>query len=221
MGPTLPVAITLDRPRLLRFDLKAVAAFECAAGRNIREVNFSKLADDEFIPLLWACLLYDDPGLTMDGLGKIIHYPGFQISKLALLDAVFSSFPKLDKTEKQAEEGEDEPVREPIDWLAMWAIARYDFQLSDDDFWKLTFAEYDALMRRRNLDREWQDFHAGLICSVLANVNRNPQTKPEPFTPQDFMTQRRHQVRRIEPDTMFATIRALNARYGGEETENG
>jgi len=33
---------------------------------------------------------------------------------------------------------------------------------------------------------ERQDYHAGLICAVLANINRDPK-RSKVFTPQDFM----------------------------------
>ena len=31
------------------------------------------------------------------------------------------------------------------------------------------------------------DLRAGIISSVIANVNRDPEKKPEPFSPSDFM----------------------------------
>lgn len=32
-----------------------------------------------------------------------------------------------------------------------------------------------------------EDFRAGQICAVLANVNRDPKARREPFSPRDFM----------------------------------
>ncbi len=38
------------------------------------------------------------------------------------------------------------------------------------------------------------DIHAGLIASVIANVNRDSKTKPEPFSIEDFMLFERQYV---------------------------
>jgi hypothetical protein len=51
----------------------------------------------------------------------------------------------------------------------------------------LTFAQLDSLTRRYGEEKEWLDFRTGLICSVIANVNRDPKKKSSPFKPQDFM----------------------------------
>jgi hypothetical protein len=34
---------------------------------------------------------------------------------------------------------------------------------------------------------EIDSFYTGVIASTIANVNRDPKKKPQPFTPQDFM----------------------------------
>ncbi len=47
--------------------------------------------------------------------------------------------------------------------------------------------EYAALLERHIANIKRQDYHAALICAVLANINRDPQKKPDPFTPADFM----------------------------------
>lgn len=31
------------------------------------------------------------------------------------------------------------------------------------------------------------DLLIGLLCSVLANINRDPKTKPQPYKPEDFI----------------------------------
>lgn len=51
--------------------------------------------------------------------------------------------------------------------------------------------EVGVLIERHNEDMERQDFHAALVCAVLANVNRDP--KREPFTPSDFMPSYDHE----------------------------
>lgn len=54
-------------------------------------------------------------------------------------------------------------------------------------FWDLTFAEYDALRKQYEAGAIEQLHGAAMVCSVLANVNRDPKKKPEPFTALDFL----------------------------------
>jgi hypothetical protein len=61
-----------------------------------------------------------------------------------------------------------------------------------------------ALLKRRAFLIERQDFHAGLICAVLANIHRDPK-KSNGFTPQDFMpgkTEKKQQT----PEQMMQII---------------
>ena len=44
-----------------------------------------------------------------------------------------------------------------------------------------------ALLQRYDIAIERQDYHAALICTVLANINRNPKRTPRAFAPVDFM----------------------------------
>lgn len=48
-----------------------------------------------------------------------------------------------------------------------------------------------ALLDRHNIAIERQDYHAALVCMVLANVYRDPKRKPQPYTIDDFMPRRK------------------------------
>lgn len=52
--------------------------------------------------------------------------------------------------------------------------------------------EVAYLVERYNTDMERQDYHAALVCAVLANINRDPKKKAEPFTVSDFMASSDH-----------------------------
>jgi len=81
-------------------------------------------------------------------------------------------------------------------------------------FWALTFKEYDALLKRHAITIERQDYRAGLICAVLANINRDPK-RSKTFTPQDFMPAGRpKQVKSQTPEEMFGLI---NLIYGAAD----
>lgn len=63
----------------------------------------------------------------------------------------------------------------------------YDFKLSSEDFWELTPPQFAALSRRHDHHQEQRHFSAGIVASTIANCHRDPQSKPEPFTPLDFI----------------------------------
>ena len=45
----------------------------------------------------------------------------------------------------------------------------------------------DVAAKRYEREQYRADFRAGMVCSLIANVYRDQQRKPEPFTPEDFM----------------------------------
>lgn len=67
----------------------------------------------------------------------------------------------------------------------MYATAVYDFGLSEAEFWKLTPAKFCALSDKFDAENFRCDLRAGIVASVIANVNRGEKTKP--FSPKDFM----------------------------------
>ncbi len=54
----------------------------------------------------------------------------------------------------------------------------------------MTLLELNALIIRLREDQDREYFMTGLICSVLANCNRDPG-KQRAYTPQDFMPARK------------------------------
>jgi len=61
---------------------------------------------------------------------------------------------------------------------------------------------------------ERQDYRAGLVCAVLANINRDPK-RSKVFTPQDFMPGHRHKESKAQsPEEMFGII---NLIYGAPD----
>lgn len=43
------------------------------------------------------------------------------------------------------------------------------------------------------------DLRAGIVASVIANSNRDPKRRPQPFTAQDFMPDYRRQESKYKP----------------------
>lgn len=54
----------------------------------------------------------------------------------------------------------------------------YDLGLTSEQFWKLTPAQFFALIDRKTYSMFRQDLRSGIIASTLANVNRGPNTPP-------------------------------------------
>jgi hypothetical protein len=73
------------------------------------------------------------------------------------------------------------------------------------------------LVKRHTASYERDASHAALICAVLANINRDPKTKRDPWSPQDFMpTQKAAKPKRAQTwqdQQMIAKL--LNQAFGG------
>jgi hypothetical protein len=65
----------------------------------------------------------------------------------------------------------------------------YDFGLTDEQFWNLTAAQFNALSRRFDNDSKRDDFRFANLISILANIHRDQEKRPQPFTALDFMPQ--------------------------------
>lgn len=66
------VIINLDKPRSLRFDLNAMAAYEDATGKSAFAIG-DNISATSIRALLWASLIHDDKTLTLEQVGSLIH----------------------------------------------------------------------------------------------------------------------------------------------------
>ena len=86
----------------------------------------------------------------------------------------------------------------------MQAAAVGDLGLGLAEFWSLTPRHFLTIWKRFEAAEARQDRRAATITSVLAEINRDKDKKPTPFTVSDFMPQRSRTVRngqeRSEPD---------------------
>jgi len=58
------------------------------------------------------------------------------------------------------------------------------------------------------------DLRAGIVASVIANVNRDPKRRSRPYRPEDFMPRRRERKTGKE---MLKIVEMLNAMFGGKD----
>ena len=86
-------------------------------------------------------------------------------------------------------------------------MGRYDLGLSEEEFWGLTLKEFNALCERYGVNQEWLNYRAALICSVLANIARDPKKKGIPYTTQDFMPGGKQPHQKQSAKQMLATAK--------------
>lgn len=74
-SPLAPrVEIELDQPRHLVFDFNAIRTMEKETGRNMLKPNaWADLSASDIVVFIWACLKHEDPQLTIDQVGAMIH----------------------------------------------------------------------------------------------------------------------------------------------------
>lgn len=91
--------------------------------------------------------------------------------------------------------------------------------MQEKDFWRLTLRQFSSLVSRHIIHQEREDYRAALVCSVLANVNRDEKKRRQPFTPEDFMPGKARPQKQQTTDDMLNTVKALNAAPGGGVVE--
>jgi len=75
MRPTVKtVTIDLDRERVLRFDFNALSLFEETTGLNSLDASiWGALNAKNLRAMLWAALRHEDPSLTQEQVGSMLH----------------------------------------------------------------------------------------------------------------------------------------------------
>lgn len=74
-----------------------------------------------------------------------------------------------------------------------------------------------ALLARRGADLERTNYHAALICAVLANINRDPKRRPVPYQVADFMPQKAQPMASLmSEEDHLADLLALAGAMGAE-----
>lgn len=100
------IAIELDRPRTLVCDFNALIEFQRIVGRNPIQGNPLEQVDPETIrALLWACLIHEDPDLTLEDVGRMITFRNFTYVANRLIEAWEAALPEDD-----GQEGESDPL---------------------------------------------------------------------------------------------------------------
>ena len=89
----------------------------------------------------------------------------------------------------------------------MWAVARYDFGLTDSAFGRLTPTQFWALWERRAANFKRQSYLHGLTSAAVYNVNRTDE-KQHVFSPFDFIGKSSEDAEVDEIVQMFKRVKA-------------
>lgn len=79
----------------------------------------------------------------------------------------------------------------------------------------MTPAQFFALLDRAKLQYERSLYGPALVCSTIANVNRDPKKQRKPFQPADFMPFIKNEKKLQSVEQQLQTVAALNAALGG------
>lgn len=78
----------------------------------------------------------------------------------------------------------------------------------------MTLVQFNALVEQYNQVQEVLNFRTGLICAVIANVNRDPKKRRRAFKPRDFMPGKKSQQGKLPT---IDELRMMNIAAGGED----
>lgn len=96
-------------------------------------------------------------------------------------------------------------------------MAIIELGVTESDFRRMTPSSFFILWERWKEKERRTDARFALVATLIANTNRDPNKKPEPFTLEDFMPQVQEESEPLDDDETLQHIRALNAIFGGKE----
>ena len=97
----------------------------------------------------------------------------------------------------------------------MWSFGVRNLRLSDREFWDLTLAQFDALARRYKDEQRRLDYRSAMVCSILAEINRDRKRRIKPFSPEDFMPKEEAEER--DDPKMERALRRISQMLEGKE----
>lgn len=81
----------------------------------------------------------------------------------------------------------------------------------------MTLRQYDLLLKRAEARFEREMLGHAMVCSVLANIHRDPKKRHQPFSPADFMpTKAKAKPREQSWREMKAMGKAITLALGGK-----
>ena len=78
----------------------------------------------------------------------------------------------------------------------------------------MTLAQFSALAGEYRAEQEMLNYRGAMICSVIAEVNRDRKKRKKAYTPDDFMPKKKKA--RMTSGQMKAQIEAINIMLDGD-----
>jgi hypothetical protein len=105
--PTVPIVeIELDKLRHLRMDFNALAKVEEVTGKSfLNGVSWQNMTVRDYRALLWACLIHEDPELTLEDVGAMVHVGNVDYITERLTKLWAKSTPETDRPLEGSEAG--------------------------------------------------------------------------------------------------------------------
>lgn len=95
------VTILLDRERRLKMDLNAMATFEEETGKSLLSgFNAAEINMRDIRTLLWVCLRHEDPALTQENVGAMVHAGNLQLASEAIVNVFGMAMPVQEAKEE-------------------------------------------------------------------------------------------------------------------------
>ncbi len=85
--------------------------------------------------------------------------------------------------------------------------------LTDAEFGRLTLGEFELLSERLEVKREHDYYCSGIVSATIANVQRDPKHRPEPYSPMDFIPGHREEAKPVRVLTPEAQIEAFKGLF--------
>src|SRR5688572_28108472 len=87
------IPITLDKPRTLLFDFNALVNFEEATGVSPLKAGIDPQSPKQLRALIWSALLHEDPTLTLDEVGAMVHLGNMESFATQIQQALEEAIP--------------------------------------------------------------------------------------------------------------------------------
>lgn len=82
--------------------------------------------------------------------------------------------------------------------------------MTPSQFWQLTPGQYYEMILIYKQEKQREELNAGIIASVIANVNRDSKRQKNPFQPSDFMPSIQAKPKQKQtPEEMFQLWNAI------------
>lgn len=163
-------------PYTLACTMRALWSFEDRTGRQLHQA----LPDIEStLTMLWAMLITEHPDITEIDVGAVT--PQELPAALAAVNTLLTrTAPRPPEFQHKQASGQR------LTWRELWAIARHDMQLTEQEFWRLEPWQFDELMRRRDARSEESYYGHSMVCSTVANCHIDSE-KTAPYKPLWFL----------------------------------